>query len=96
MQTAARVMGERVAGKIADHYGYESQKGKTVEELIELADTLIHYDGRCSRNEVIDEMADVQIMLWQMEHLMHCESDMKMSIDRKLDRQLIRIREEDQ
>ena len=48
---------------IADHYGYESQKGKTVEELIELADTLIHYDGRRSKNEVIDEMADVQIML---------------------------------
>lgn len=85
-----------LARNIADHYGYESQKGKTVEELIELADTLIHYDGRCSRNEVIDEMADVQIMLWQMEHLMHCKSDMKMSIDRKLDRQLRRIREEDQ
>ena len=46
MQTVARVMGERVAGKIADHYGFESQKKKTVEELIELADTLIHYDDR--------------------------------------------------
>ena len=40
-----------LARNIADHYGYESQKGKTVEELIELADTLIHYDGRCSRYE---------------------------------------------
>ena len=81
---------------IADHYGYESQKGKTVEELIELADTLIHYDGRRSKNEVIDEMADVQIMLWQMKHLMGCEKEMKDMILRKLLRQLRRIREEDQ
>lgn len=96
MQTAARVMGERVAGKIADHYGFESQKKKTVEELIELADTLIHYDGRCSRDEVIGEMADVQIMLWQMEKLMSCSVDMELMIVRKVNRQLRRIREEDQ
>lgn len=85
-----------LARNIADHYGYESQKGKTVEELIELADTLIHYDGRRSKNEVIDEMADVQIMLWQMEHLMDCEEEVKDMILQKLFRQLQRIREEDQ
>lgn len=96
MQTVARVMGERVAGKIADHYGFESQKKKTVEELIELADTLIHYDDRCSRNDVIEEMADVQIMLWKMEKLMSCIVDMELMIVRKVNRQLRRIREEDQ
>ena len=96
MQTVARVMGERVASKIADHYGFESQKKKTVEELIELADTLIHYDDRCSRNDVIEEMADVQIMLWQMEKLMSCSVDMELMIVRKVNRQLRRIREEDQ
>ncbi|HJB19836.1 MAG TPA: hypothetical protein H9782_11375 [Candidatus Bariatricus faecipullorum] len=87
-----------LAHMIADYYGYYSQKEKTVEELIELSDTLLHYDygGRCSREEVIEEMADVQIMLWQMKHLMGCEKEMKDMIMRKLLRQLRRIREEDQ
>ncbi len=41
--------------------------------------------------DLIEEIADVQIMLWQMEYLLN--ADVSQIIEQKLDRQLERIKE---
>ncbi len=48
-----------------------------------------------TREHIIEEMADVQIMLWQLYYLMIPDSDeMDRRISEKLERQLKRIEEE--
>lgn len=50
---------------------------------------------RC--DEVIEELADVQIMIWQMDYLIATDqlglSPLKDAIDEKLERQMERIKE---
>lgn len=43
-------------------------------------------------DNLVEEMADVQIMLWQLEHLLN--ADTSIIIQRKLDRQIERIERE--
>ena len=40
-------------------------------------------------DNLVEEIADVQIMLWQMERFLHCNIDS--IVERKLDRQMERI-----
>lgn len=47
----------------------------------------------CLEN-LTEEMADVQIMLWQMEYLLLSGQEVNQMIEKKLDRQLKRIEEE--
>ena len=46
------------------------------------------------RNNLVEELADVQIMLCQTEYLLAAECDVYQVITQKLDRQLKRIEEE--
>ena len=51
-------------------YGREKQIRKTLEELAELSVELHHaLDGRGDNEKILDEMADVEIMLCQMKIL---------------------------
>ena len=85
------------ANLILDHYGIEHQKAKTIEELAELIvaiqkNLLSNTDG-LSR-EVLEEIADVEIMILQ---LLSYEGEFSIVyeiMDQKLGRQLDRIKEE--
>lgn len=54
--------------KAVSHYGAENQVRKSVEELTELSIALQHsLDGRGNLDNIREEMADVSIMLEQLE-----------------------------
>lgn len=83
---------------VLKHYGLRHQKAKTIEELGELIvalqkDLLAGKDGLSK--EVIDEMADVHVMLLQL--MMYDEdyfNDVYDEMEYKLERQQERIRNE--
>ena len=58
---------------IAEHYGEENQIDKTIEEMSELTQALIKYKhcgGDLFKEKVIEEIADVEIMLDQIKYLL--------------------------
>ncbi len=77
--------------KIADYYGLDNQLNKTIEECAELIQALAKLE---SRENTIEEMADVQIMLKQMLYLLDCEKEVEKVVEYKINRQLKRIRKE--
>ena len=87
--------------QIADHYGIQHQADKAFEELDELKEELAAYyfrfldrDGEINTLGIIDEIADVKIMLSQLEYLLEIEKDVHARVWFKIQRQLKRIREE--
>lgn len=94
---------------IASHYGYEEQSRMCQEEAAELIqainkvhrkhieaqhDIAQYYSFARSLDELYEEMADVKIMLEQIEVLLQCSPQVKMAYEFKLQRQLERIRKE--
>ena len=80
---------------IADHYGTLGQLNKTIEECTELKDAIAGYlQNRDSRAHIAEEMADVKIMLTQLEYLLHSEYEVEGMMKKKVDRQLKRIEAE--
>ena len=91
------------AAAIMAHYGAEHQKDILIEECAELIQAVeksrrgvLAGDKPAYTYDMISEMADVQIMLWQLESVMtaysrQCFED---EIQRKLLRQLERIEAE--
>lgn len=89
---------------IADHYGYDSQSRQCIEEMGELIQAINKWWRVCGngqktekstrdcRDNLVEEMADVQIMLWQMAYLL--KTDIQSMVNIKLDRQLDRIKRE--
>lgn len=88
---------------IADHYGYEPQSRQLIEEMAELTVAINKY-WRAAKNyggsiekitdaekKVIEEMADVHIMLLQLRYLLDCDDYLLDVMDEKLDRQIERI-----
>lgn len=79
--------------RIIKHYGHTTQFNKCVEELSELIRALVRDD----RNNLIEEIADVYIMLDQL--MMMCNIPkhvIDQVIDNKIDRTLERIEKEKQ
>lgn len=93
-----------LAAKIMRHYGAEHQKDILIEECAELIQAveksrrgILTEDKPAYTYDMISEMADVQIMLWQFESVMtayarQCFED---EVYRKLRRQLERIENEE-
>lgn len=84
--------------QIVDTYGNNHQRYKAAEELSELM-TLVLQDandnGKVSRGRIIEEMADVYVMLKQLEVIYHLDSrDLEPVIDYKLDRTINEIGDE--
>ena len=69
----------------------DNQLNKTIEECAELIQALVKLE---SRENTIEEIADVQIMLKQMLYLLDCEKEMEKVMEYKINRQLKRIRKE--
>jgi NTP pyrophosphatase (non-canonical NTP hydrolase) len=91
---------EELAAQIMQHYGAEAQKDILIEECAELIQAVEKSrrieDKPAYTYDMISEMADVQIMLWQFESVMtayarQCFED---EVYRKLRRQIERIEEE--
>lgn len=77
--------------KIAEHYGIEHQKHKAIEELSELTRAL----ARGDRENIVEELADVEIMLQQITYLMDIRPhEVNDVATRKIDRQLKRMERE--
>lgn len=58
---------------IADFYGEENQIDKTIEEMAELTQALIKYkhsDDDLFKEQIIEEITDVKIMIEQLEYLL--------------------------
>ena len=80
---------------IADHYGTLGQLNKAIEECQELIAAIAGYlENRESRAHIAEEIADVKIMLIQLEYLLHSEYEVEGMMRYKVDRQLKRIEAE--
>lgn len=91
--------------KIANTYGYDAQSRQCIEEMAELTQAINKYwrkqldygnhnildvaVGNSEEKNLVEEIADVQIMLWQMAYLL--DADVQPIIEEKLNRQLERI-----
>lgn len=91
--------------KISEHYGYDPQSRQLIEEMAELTQAINKFwrsDLDCGKKTIFEvpassprlqsikeEIADVQIMLWQLCHLLNL--DIESVIEYKLDRQMERI-----
>ena len=80
---------------IADHYGAMGQLNKTLEECTELKDAIAGYlQNRDSRAHIAEEIADVRVMLMQLEYLLDIEPEVEGMMRYEVDRQLKRIEAE--
>lgn len=85
------------AAQIVDHYGKTYQKIKATEELSELQ-TVILQDlcdtNKNTKHELLEEVADVYVMLKQLEIIYEFDSrDINPIIEYKLERTINRIKE---
>lgn len=88
--------------RIAEHYGYSKQKMIAIEELSELTKAICkleradvdkpEYVERFK--DVLEEIADVEIMIIQLIHLMNCDEKVEQIISEKVERQLERMKNE--
>ena len=91
---------------IADHYGYEPQSRQLIEEMAELTvalnkawrktfDTVDKIPNMDDEERIVEEIADVEIMITQIEYLLGISSmELNNMIEQKLNRQLERIKNE--
>lgn len=75
---------------IADHYGLKHQLVKCKEELGELIEAIDSLDERA----IIEEVADVENMTYQLKHLMCADRVVDLYKDYKIARQFRRIAKE--
>lgn len=83
---------------IVETYGLDKQEDMAIEECSELIKAILKFrrsNAKDSdlRDAVIDEIADVQIMLTQLGIIFNCVEEVNERIDFKIDRQMGRIKE---
>lgn len=72
-------------------YGCTAQITMAVEEMAELLNALAkERRGRATQNDIVTEIADVTIMMWQLA-IMYGEQSVEMEIERKIKRLQERI-----
>ena len=80
---------------IADHYGIKKQLRQLAEECSELAVEASHSARKGTTVKIIEEMADVEIMIEQIIYLAKIDKcDIEDCINFKLDRQMKRMEKE--
>ena len=80
---------------IANHYGMENQLPIVIEEMSELTKEICkHIRGNDNLLDLIEEAADVQIMVEQLISLFGVESKVNEMIDYKMLRQMQRMEQE--
>ena len=92
---AKRIIASPRIMEIADHYGIERQLHQLAEECSELAVEASHSARKGVTVKIIEEMADVLLMIEQVIYLANIAiDDINECIQFKIDRQLERIKEE--
>lgn len=79
--------------EIADYFGYEQQKNMLIEEQAELIQALNKFDRKGTEeafNNIIEEMADVELMTDQVKYLLDINQD---AIDEIKEEKIKRIKE---
>lgn len=79
---------------LINHYGTFNQKLIAIEEMAELQKAIVKHIRQESEeniNSVIEEIADVQVMLEQLKMIFSCKSKIDEIMDAKIDRQIKRI-----
>ena len=95
MKMAKRIIANPRIIEIADHYGIEKQLHQLAEECSELAVEASHSARKGVTVKIIEEMADVLLMIEQVVYLSGIAiEDIDECISFKIDRQLERIKEE--
>ena len=95
MKMAKRIIANPRIIEIADHYGIEKQLHHLAEECSELAVEASHSARKGVTVKIIEEMADVLIMMEQVIYLANIAiDDIDECISFKIDRQMKRIKEE--
>ena len=91
---------------IADYYGYEPQSRQLIEEMAELTvalnkawrktfDTVDKIPNMDDEECIVEEIADVKIMITQIEYLLGVSAmELDNMVNQKLDRQIERIKNE--
>lgn len=83
---------------IVETYGNDAQEDMAIEECSELVKAILKFRRSNTkdsdlRDAIIDEIADVQIMLTQLGIIFNCVEEVNERIDFKIDRQMGRITE---
>ena len=80
---------------IANYYGRDSQVLIAIEEMSELTKVICKYKRHYEVEEqLVDEIADVKIMVEQLTELFKLGTEVDKRIDYKIERQLRRIQSE--
>ena len=90
--------------RIANHFGVRNQLEKAVEECGELAEAINDYtngidldvdpiDSATDRLHVIEEMADVMILIEQLSYLLSARDEVWRMREHKIERTLRRIKD---
>lgn len=79
---------------LINHYGCDNQSMIATEELAELIQALVKYRRKpCEENRknIIEEIADVEIMLTQLKLIHSCTEEVKAEMNHKINRQVERV-----
>lgn len=80
--------------KVSEYFGSEKQLLKLVEELDELKEAIINFtDGKDTKEHVIEKIADVENLLYQITDLWDCSSFLNIVKDYKAARTVWRLSE---
>lgn len=85
---------ERKLLYLIDHYGTLNQKLIAIEEMAELQKAIvktIRQNSKENTEAIIEEIADVQVMLEQLKIIFSCRPKIDEIMDAKIDRQIKRI-----
>lgn len=80
---------------IIDSYGTKVQQDIAIEELAELQKAVLkhrRYGNKETEQAIIDEIADVEIMLEQLKIIYSCHKDVEKRIEYKIEREIKRIK----
>lgn len=81
--------------KIINHYGINKQLKYFQSEIFELNEAILNYEKDPRREHVIEEIADVMVMLKQIQLNYNIKTDdIKEVMKFKIERQLERIKED--
>ena len=79
---------------LINHYGTKKQQDIAIEELAELQKAIIKYRREPSdktKEAVVEEIADVQVMLEQLKIIYSCRTKIDAIMDAKIERQIERV-----
>ena len=82
----------RTLNAFVEHYGVYNQENKAIEECKELiAEIELAKQNTGFVENIVDEIADVEIMINQLKIIFRCFAEVEERIDFKINRQLERI-----